>query len=146
MNNNAKGNEQPKNAQVVEMLPPVPVVTKAVENNVVPQGLVVNYGDAVVTADDDKVDVIRKYIRNKVLNQFGVTGHNKETVSQLPIGFNVQNVQTRLKLPKVKTDLAGEYIESVPQYYTRALPAVALWLKNAIRNSNITTEQIGNME
>lgn len=106
----------------------------------------VHMGDVVVTAPDEQVQVLRAYIRNKVLKQFGIQSVNKTLVSALPVGFNDSNVQTALKLPKPHVNLAGDYVESLPAYYTRVLPVVQQWLRNSLFNSKVTVDQIQTMD
>lgn len=111
-----------------------------------PADLIVNYGDAVIDTPEEQLAAVRAYIRAKVLKQYGVVGINNQTVSQLPIGFNGQNVQTALRLPKVKTDAAGVLNENIKTYYARVLPDIAKWFKNALFNSTLTVEQVATMD
>lgn len=135
--NNAQANQNKAGEQPV-------AVVRAIDG--VPKNLIVNYGDVIVMAEEDQVSAIRAYIRNKVLKQFGVTGINNTTVSQLPFGLGNNNVQTRLQLPKVKTDAKGVIAENIPGYYSRVLPNIKLWWQNSLKNSGITFEQVVGME
>lgn len=101
-----------------------------------PEGTVVWAGDTRIDEEEDKIKIIRNFIKNKVLKQFGAQSVNGVSVSQIQLAFNNDRVSTNLKLPKVKENQHGVYVEDMETYYKRVLPEVRRWFMNSMFNSN----------
>ena len=122
----------------------LPVKVNAIER--LPEGITVNYGGTVIIEPTEQVKAVRQFIRNKILKQYGVVGINNQTVSQLPIGLNGENVQTRLQLPKVKVDANGVFCEPMKVYHARVLPEIRKWWANSLYNTGITIADIETLD
>lgn len=103
----------------------------------------VEFNGNVATTEEEMVTAIRQYIRNKVLNQFGVVEVAKNTVTGGKLYLNGN--RTGLKLPKVEVRANGSWAETLPQYYNRIKPELEKWLLQSMQNSTITMEMVGNI-
>jgi hypothetical protein len=121
------------------------VVAKAITDNKVEGVLVLWLGEVKITDPKEQVEALRGFIRSTVLKQFGIVSINRTLVNAAPLGFNDNNVQTRLKLPKPLTRLTGEVVENLEAYYKRVLPQIQHWLRASIKNSAVTEAAVQNM-
>lgn len=118
------------------------VAVKAI-NDKLPDNLKVLYwGETILKDPAEQIEALRAYIRSEILKKFGIASVNKNVISAQPIGFNDNNVQTRLKLPKPLTRLNGDWAENLERYYTRVLPHIQQWLRNSLHNSAVTEEAV----
>lgn len=111
-----------------------------------PDGLDVTYGGTKMVNKEDAIAAIRSYVRGQVLKMYGVNGINHATISQLPIGWGANAVQTRLRLPKPVLNGNGTIGEIVPTYYQRVLPVIRTWFGNCMFNSQLTVDVVNSME
>lgn len=122
------------------------VVVKAV-NDKLPDALkLLHYGEVLVTDPKEVIDALRGHIRSAVLKQFGIQSINKTVVSTAPLGFNENNVQTRLKLPKPTQRLNGDWAENLEAYWKRVMPVVQQWLRNSIHNSTVSADFVKTLD
>lgn len=117
---------------------------KAIDD--LPNGLVVNYGGTKMDNKEEGISAIRSYIRGQVLRMYGVMGMNHATISQLPLGFGANAVQTKLRLPKPVLNANGTIGEAVATYYERVLPTIKTWFGNCMFNSQLSEAIVTAME
>lgn len=119
------------------------VAIKRVELPAMPEQITcVVVGDTEISEPEEQRQAVVTFLRSKLLRQFGVTSLNNVAVSTTPVGFNKQNVQTRLKLPKVKTTPAGVFAESFQEYVTRCIPEINKWMNDSIINGVQFTQEL----
>lgn len=83
-------------------------------------------GDVVADTDEEKAELIRSVVRNKIMRQYGVIEMNGVAVTNKDLMLN--NVKKGLKLPAVKTKADGNYAETPEEFFTRIKPTLKTWL------------------
>lgn len=97
----------------------------------------VEFDGIEATTDEEKVSMIRKYVRNKLLKQFNIAEINKTVVTSGRLYFNEGN-RVALKLPKVKLDTTGAFAEDLQTYFNRVKPEIKVWLVQSCQMADVT--------
>lgn len=98
------------------------------------------FGEVEATEQAEQIKMVQSFLRNKILRQFNISEVAKTPVIGGGILFNGN--ATRLKLPKVKMNEEGEFLETLPEYYERCKPEISRWLRQSMQNSRVTIENV----
>lgn len=100
----------------------------------------VEVNDVISENKADQSEAVKQHIRCAVLKQFNVREIAKTPLLGGKLYMNGN--RTGMILPKVKLLANGDFAETYSEYFKRALPNIATWLRQSVQNSAITMEEV----
>lgn len=98
--------------------------------------IIVMFGGVVAENAEKQVELLRKFVRNAILRQFGIREIAKENIVGGRCYLN--DVYRKLKLPPVKETTDGKFAETLEQYTERVMPELQSWLKKSVQMAGTT--------